>query len=463
MRSVMALTAAVLLMISAAMGQPIFVERIVYQRPAPAVMEPTGRVAELIGRLADASAETRRMAASELLKMGTAVEPQVRWARQQGESGGKALSWNMLHVREGNKWVQDPRHLRPWHAENELDVLISHLEEDRSSQTSMITLRYKDAPLTNVLCDFGMQAEADVTIGGWYWLPEIDTARTTINLDGKNFWGALEAIRKSTGLVTTHGNAQNRLVLSKGFSSRPTNVIGAVVSGVIQIVPISAERESSGVGLTLAAFAEPRFSQTGPHAMVRINECVDDRGESLIANGKQNFASVESYNTWTWTIPIELTRLADNRRIKVIRGNFSVGIGPMQRDMTITNVMRAQDQSREFDGVKVTVTRVTVSDSQHGIDVELSAPAESPYTRTFSASSELEVWVWDESRKTIVSEKVFNGVRREAGRDIASWRLIAPPNGPAPVTLVWRTPAETRWHTAPFELSNIAVAGSAKK
>src|SRR5215211_5489834 len=108
--------------------------------------------------------------------MGAAVEPQLRWAREHGENGGRPLSWPVQHVREGNKWVQDPRHLRPWHAENELDVLLSHLEEQRRSETSIITLRYENAPLTNVLRDLGRQADTDVVVGGWYSLPKIDAA-----------------------------------------------------------------------------------------------------------------------------------------------------------------------------------------------------------------------------------------------------------------------------------------------
>jgi hypothetical protein len=443
------------LMTSAAIAQPVFVERMIYERPPPETREPAGEVAKLIGKLSDESSETRRTAAAALLKMGHVVEPQVRWARQHGENGANPLSWSMQHLREGNKWGQDPRHLRPWHAENELDVLISHLEEKRHSGTSIITLQFNATPLTNVLREFGRQANADVAVGGWYSLPKIDGARMTISVERVNFWDALQAIRDRSGLTATHVNAQNRLVLTVATSNKALQTPGAVVSGALRIAAVSKSNDASGTRLTLAAFVEPKFSGSRPHAMVTLADCADDHGQSLIANGKTQFPSLESPNTYAWTVPVDLRPLASGRKIKVLRGHFSVGIGPTDRYMTITNVLKSQGKSRELDGLKVTLKSVKAQGSK--IDVELSAPAGSPSSRTFSASLELDVWLWDESRATIISEKLFHGTRREGDQDIASWTLTTPPNSLPPATLVWKTPAETRWHTVPFELHDIAV------
>jgi hypothetical protein len=437
------------LMTSVALGQPVFVERMIYERPPPEAREPAGEVAELIRHLSDESSETRRAAAVALLKIGGVVEPQLRWARHHGENAGNPLSWSMPHLREGNKWVQDPRHLRPWHAENELDVLISHLQEKRRSEASVITLHYTNAPLTNVLRELGTQADADVAVGGWYSLPKMDAARMTINVERVNFWDALRAIRDRSGLTATHVNAQNRLVLTVATSNKSLEAQNALVSGVLRIAPAFVEQK-----LTLTALAEPKLSQTGPHAMVRITECVDDQGHSLITNGKTQFASLESLNTYAWTVPVDLRPLAPGRKIKLLRGHFSVGIGPTDRYVTITNVLKSEGKSRELDRVQVTVTHVKAGGRE--IEVELSAPT-GPFTRTFSASSELDVWLWDESRATIVSEKLFHGTGREGDQDIASWTLTTPPNSPSPATLVWKTPAETRWHTVPFELRGVPV------
>lgn len=456
------------LVASGAMGQPVFQQRMVYQRPPPAGTEPTRRVAELIGRLSDESSVKRQTAARALLKMGPAVEPQLQWARQHGELGGQSLSWPPYHVPAANQWRADPRHLLPWHEQNELDVLISHLDEQRRSKISIITLHHQAALLTNVLCDLGRQADADVAVGNFYAsLDWIDTNRVTVNVDRVNFWEAMRAIQQSTGLAPLHGNGQNRLVLTKGYSNVYSGVAGSVVSGPLLIVPLPAERapsmadnqrrDTAGVKLTLQAFAEPKLSEIGPHALVRLDKCVDDRGRSLMLDGQRIFASSEGYNTWAWTVPLHLAKLEPGRRIKTLKGQFSVGLGLSDRYMTITNLIHAQGMSRELDGLAVLVKQVTAIDSQYRIDVELSAPKDSPYTRSFSASSEAYLWVWDNAQGTIVSQKVFHGLRRETEQDVGSWSLITPENGPPPATLGWMTPTETRWHTVPFELHDIVV------
>ena len=64
------------------------------------------------------------------------------------------------------------------------------------------------------------------------------------------------------------------------------------------------------------------------------------------------------------------------------------------------NLMQAQGKSREFDGLKAMVKQVSMTGSQYQVDVEMSAPQDSPFTKTFSASSGLEVWLWQESTET---------------------------------------------------------------
>ena len=169
------------------------------------------------------------------------------------------------------------------------------------------------------------------------------------------------------------------------------------------------------------------------------------------------FGSVESHQAWSWTVPVDLGPLPPGRRIKRLKGEFSVGFGLTDRYMTITNLLNAQGRAREFDDLNVVLRQVSKTGSQYQVDVDLSAPSDSPFTRTFSAASELEVWLWQESTQTIVSQKIFRGLRHEAGRTVGTWSLITPENSPPPATLVWKTPTETRWHTVPFELREIAV------
>ena len=452
-------------MASSTLAQPVFLEKVVYRCPEPEMREPAGRVAEMIRGLSDEAPERRRDRAGALLEMGAGILPQLRWALQHGENGGRPLSWDMRHVAEGKKWVQDPRNLRPWHAEHELDVLISRLEEQQRAVGSLITLRHTNAWLTNVLGDFGRQAESDVSVGNFYLpLDWVNTNRVTVNAEHVNFWEAIQVIRETTGLEPVHLDGQNRLVLQKATRSAVSDLARSGVSGALRIVPVSATRlmasqdaaeQGTSVRLRLAAFAEPKLAGTGPHARVRIIQCIDDRGESLVAGDAPEFFSIESSDTWSWTVPLDLGLLGPGHRISRLSGEFSVGIGLMDRYMTITNLINAQGRTRELDGLTVRVGKVSRSGACHQVEVELSAPRGSPFAGTFSAAAEPEIWLWDEFTQTIVSQKVFNGIREDGERLVGGWKLITPENSPRPETLVWKTPTETRWHTVPFEIRDI--------
>src|SRR5258708_31846913 len=99
--------------------------------------------------------------------MGLAIEPQVRWALRQEEP---PLTFPFLPEQvKSNRFELDPRLTQPRYAVHELEVIASHLEEMRQPQASVITLRYRDAPLTNVLADFGGQGGAGISLGRVFW------------------------------------------------------------------------------------------------------------------------------------------------------------------------------------------------------------------------------------------------------------------------------------------------------
>jgi hypothetical protein len=136
-------------------------------RPEIGASMPEGRAAELIGRLGSDSPEERLAAERGLIAMGPVVEPQVRWAWRRE---GSALTFPFLVVQaNSNRFILDPRMLQPHYALYGLEVVLSHLEEQRQLHSSLITLHHTDALVTNVLADLGRQAGAEISAGSIYW------------------------------------------------------------------------------------------------------------------------------------------------------------------------------------------------------------------------------------------------------------------------------------------------------
>ncbi len=482
------------------MGQPGAGIRSLQVSPRPEIgaSKPEGRAAELIGRLASESPEERRAAERALIEIGPGVEHQVRWAWQQEEP---ALTFPFLNVAaNSNRFILDPRLLRPHDALYGMEVVLSHLEEQPQLQRSFITLHYRDALVTNVLADLGRQAGAEISAGSMYWGPLdwLKTNRMTINVNRVTYWQAMERIEQTAGLAETFNNLNRPLlVLREPFTLPPgrRGTEGSVVSGPLRITPVSLELarsldyrdggKSARVKLTVQACAEPKVWNSGQHALVQVDECLDDRGRSLLLEGARTFPSIEEHQYWYWNVPVELGAPGPGRRIMSFKGRFNVALTVDQRYLSITNLMQAQGQSREFDGLRVTVMEVSEKDYYNEVHVDVSAPAGSPYARTFGDSPDWNLSVFDKSREEMnvaymrgvwVEAEVmmwdafgegkpvtppqagrqFREVRHAAGRDVMSWNLYFSKRL-RPATLLWLTPPETRWLVVPFELHDLAM------
>ncbi len=289
--------AAVLSWAPLLLAQPVFVEHPAAQRPQPQVAEPTPQVAEFINQLADESPSARQSAARRLLEMGPAVEPQLRGALRHETP---LTNFPFIYDQHNGASVQlVPAALTSQFRVNELDALISHLDEQRFRNGSLITLHYRHAPILDVLRDFSLQADADIEVGSWYDLSPFDrfaTNRVTLDINRETYWAALRALQGATGLAPTYMNGQNRLVLT-GFSPvqvthPPSAPPHCVVAGPFQITPtaVASRRvrnydsgaKSAILALTLLAQVEPRLGDLGRRALLHVTRCVDDRGQSLL-------------------------------------------------------------------------------------------------------------------------------------------------------------------------------------
>jgi hypothetical protein len=319
-----------------------------------------------------------------------------------------------------------------------------------------------------------------------------------MNVNRVTYWQAMERIEQSSGLAETFNNLNRLLLIQRVPFALPPKRRGtdrSVFSGPLKITPMSVELARSlnypdggklaRVKLTLLARAEPKVWNSGQHALVQLDECLDDRGQSLLLEGARTFPAIEEHQYWYWNVPVELGAPGPGRRIKTLKGRFSIALTMDERYLCITNLMQVREQSREFDALRVTVSDVSEKDYYNEVQIDVSAPAGSPYARTFGDSPDWNISVFDESRQEmnvaymkgpwveagVAIWDVFRGVKTlappEAGRqfreerheteqDVMSWRLVFAKRL-KPATLLWLIPPETRWLAVPFELHDLAM------
>jgi hypothetical protein len=339
----------------------------VYQRSKAATSRPTGYVAALIPALSDASLATREAAQQSLLKLGPDIEPQLQWALAEEEAAAALSdrqnpSVQKFFARGVGLTRSQPEHVLPRYAFHQLSVLVDRFEEQRQASPSLITLHYTDAPLTDILRDFGRQIDTDISMGmeSGYMDPQaklldwMAAARETINADRVNYWEALRMIVQGLTLQrlpSATGDAGRFLQVGfdkvyLGSSPHAPNIAwnqpGALVSGPMLI---AASLAGSGAPtLTLRANAEPGLTGLNSNAMVRIEAVTDDLGHSLLPGDKRVFLPVsddarefipsDGYRAWRVDIP--LLALGPGRRLVTVRGEFGIGTGPPHQAIAIS-------------------------------------------------------------------------------------------------------------------------------
>lgn len=174
----------------------------IYRPPPRPVVEPSGRVAELITALADESWQRREAASEALLAMGPAIEAQIRWAFEREATAARAAETDFApRVSSPDPIQYGVAYVAPRYAYHELASLLSRLHERATATTSTVTLRATNALVTDILRDLGAQSAADLSVQAYASGPLdwVRTARATLDVHG-TYWDAMNAIQRALGL-----------------------------------------------------------------------------------------------------------------------------------------------------------------------------------------------------------------------------------------------------------------------
>jgi len=486
----------------AAHGQPgIRVNSmVVAPESEPPVSEPTGAVAGLIAQLSEAAPEQRQSLIQSLLAMGPDIAPQLRGALRKIPPA-PTFPYVQPDAGWSNRFILVPELLAPHSQQFALETILSHFMEQQQAQPSRVTLHFHDAPLTNVLAVFARQIQTGIDVCSLEYTP-LDWARTnrlTIDVDNASYWQVMQfleahAIRtlgyswiNRFSLIQDAG-VGNSLKLSKGRDL-------SAISGPLRITPVTMElthtrdlvagTDATRVKITLQAQAEPKFIACGEDAMVQLDECLDDHGESLLPANAPKFRQIPRTR---WQVPVEFNAPRAGRHIRTLKGRFSLAVTPGQHYLAFTTDLKAAGQEQEFDGVRLGIREMKPSwdGKWHELLAEASAPTGSPFALTFTNSSDvLNVSLFDAERYWIlvqfkhgtrVDSNVdfyarlrdravtpapqaaweLGEVRQETGRAVLPFRFYLA-NDVHPATLLWLTPPETRWFTVSFELHDLEL------
>jgi hypothetical protein len=175
--------------------------------PNTEVRRPTPRVRHLINGLGSADPNVAERAEYALLKLCPQIEQQLRYAL--GEESRKLpapLSKSTLmeqdYVRGGGFGRVQPAERQSHPIYTSLAALLERCTELRYTSAPLITIHAQDAPLTEVLRQFGQQTHASVTVSARSFdggvdpaaLDWVQSAHINLKLDHISYWAALRSL-----------------------------------------------------------------------------------------------------------------------------------------------------------------------------------------------------------------------------------------------------------------------------
>ncbi|MGD0444420.1 MAG: hypothetical protein ABSA39_10830 [Edaphobacter sp.] len=341
----------------------------IYTRPLPTGIEPSRRIAALVHQLSDASETKRSSAFNSLAAMGSKVEPQLQWALHREEEASQPNPPNtpqQMDMPRGARAVRyPPSKTMPRTAYHALNVLLKRCKEADHAEATVVTLHFSNAPLTEILREFGRQINADITFTAQSFYKRVEessldwfkSAHATVQLNRVPYWNALRTIILSIQVPRNSDYEQFLMVGSNYIDLGGTNSAhsffladsGTVMAGSLLLAP--SVEAGSPLQFTVRAAADPALTGITGISRLQLNQVSDGHGRSLLREGSHESSSggledkdrdpligyeySPSAGFNAWRQHLELDTPEDSHVLAAARGSFSIGVGPPQQTIGV--------------------------------------------------------------------------------------------------------------------------------
>lgn len=402
--------------------------------------QPSPQVQALIDDLTSDSFETRQDATKKLIELGQSVEPQLR-AALAGDLSDEARA----RVTAALRGIQERKDFGP----------------------SIITLHYKNAPLTTILNDFSAQAGADLGVRRPEIVSFLGNRKGSVDLDHVSFWAALETISQISNLHPEMYNGNSQMMLgNSGWMNMDSD--HSVVSGAFIISPQSSTFSimytrgggNASLSLNMYVVAEPKLHIVGNINQDWLKECVDDKGHSLMSGGQQPMYFNQSH--WWWQLNANLAQPAGiGSKIAKLKGEMKVAVETKSEVFLLNNLPQAQNVAKTIGTTTLTIEQCVVNGSQCSLHLSVNRPNTNRNNP------------WAAMQETLADVQVLDADDRPLQQNGSSYSMPTPtkfeaqveytptgnngrPTGP-PAKLRWEAPTETENRTVTFELDNLEL------
>jgi hypothetical protein len=255
---------------------------------------------------------------------------------------------------------------------------IAQIEENRITGASLITMKLEGAPAATAFAQLASQAGAPLLTEPPNLLSQKNMRLVSLNADHRPFWEVMQTLCAQTELEPTGISRHNReigLGLIRGsadWMDKPIVVSGPLLIRADRLVRISTAhlKPPGGVSeeftISLTAFAEPKLKVLDYSTTLKLEEAVDELGNSLVppvgkdavAANAIAFGNTREGNTSHWEVGATLHHpKGAGKRIVRFRATAALQVQTRAAVLELP-VAASKNVSRTLGGLRVTIKSI---------------------------------------------------------------------------------------------------------
>jgi hypothetical protein len=354
-------------------------------------------------------------------------------------------------------------------ARTRINNLLGQLEEARALH-ALVTMHYANAPVMQILNDFAGQAGADLGISDPSVAQFVEGRLGSVDLNGAGFWQSLRAVSDVSGIqpwVSQEGLSllpqQGRPIVQINFNNY------SHISGGFYIAPqvcqemktlnyATGGKTTGLMTLVVDVVPEPKLHILSAASMDWVRECVDEKGNSLLAPVGPRFTRMmlqRGPRQFFWSLSANLRAVQGTSKIARLRGELDIVVQTRRDTFAIDNITRARGMMKDDGHFNVTIVTCYKMGENYRVDVALAGVSPSmnePALQDFMNSVELI----DDHGNVIPRQAVVpQGGRTRQG--MQNFMLLFQPTSQTPVKLQWERTVERKRLDLPFELHDLPL------
>jgi hypothetical protein len=354
------------------------------------------------------------------------------------------------------------------------EAAIVQIDQNAATGPSIITLHLRDVPPQVIFEKLSQQCRAALDpFTPDFWQQKQWPAVDSIDIDHQPFWAAMKQISAKTGVELRQWDTGLKLVAASGQNMGPE-----VVSGPFLIIANRIARNesidlggartaSSDFAIALTAFAEPKLRLLRAGYVARVDEAIDDNGNSLLperAADIGNGYTTASGGMWSFQIKLAYPQHDPGKRIVRLKGAIDVALQTRFQTLEIGDITSARNVSKTAGGVRAVVQELKRNGEQYELSMTIYPDGFAPrdWERVQQSLVTADLRLIDDHGVAFMR----SGCSTSGGNDRleATMQFVKNPwvnaAGRAmsePSKLLWNIPTESKETSVPFEFTDLPI------